>query len=164
MLRSVRPALKPGLTPVWRDRDTLQIGIDSRRAVALTGMAGIAWVISLLDGSRDRAQVIQAAAHRGIPVETTERVLALLASAGALDDFPVATLRVVSQPLRTRLAAELATVSLARGDGDGGARTLARRLATQVRIHRRRRVGTRIPPLLTTLGRTRRTPDDPAGE
>src|SRR5258708_9862455 len=112
MLRSVRPALKPGLTPVWRARATLQLGIDSRGDVALTGMAGIAWVISLLDGSRDRAQVIQAAAHRGIPVETTERVLALLASAGALDDFPVATLRVVSQPLPTRLAPQLATLSL----------------------------------------------------
>jgi bacteriocin biosynthesis cyclodehydratase domain-containing protein len=148
----VRPALKPGLTPVWRDRDTLQIGIDSRRAVALTGMAGIAWVISLLDGSRDRAQVIQAAAHRGIPVETAERLLALLASAGALDDFPAATLRVLPQPLRTRLAAELATVSLARADGDGGARTLARRLAAQVRIHGSGRVGAGIASLLTTSG------------
>ncbi len=161
MLRSVRPALKPGLTPVWRDRDTLQIGIDSRRAVALTGMAGIAWVISLLDGSRDRAQVIQAAAHRGIPEETAERVLALLASAGALDDFPAATLRELPQPLRARLAAELATVSLARGDGDGGARTLARRLAAQVRIHGSGRVGAGIASLLTTSGISV-THDDPA--
>jgi bacteriocin biosynthesis cyclodehydratase domain-containing protein len=148
----VRPALKPGLTPVWRDRDTLQIGIDARRAVALTGMAGTAWVISLLDGSRDRAQVIQAAAHRGIPAETAERVLVLLASAGVLDDFPAATLRVLSQPLRTRLAAELATVSLARGDGDGGARTLARRLAAQVRIHGSGRLGAGIAGLLTASG------------
>jgi bacteriocin biosynthesis cyclodehydratase domain-containing protein len=160
----VRPALKPGLTPVWRDRDTLQIGIDSRRAVALTGMAGIAWVISLLDGSRDRAQVIQAAAHRGIPVETAERLLALLASAGALDDFPAATLRVLPQPLRSRLAAELATVSLARGDGDGGARTLARRLAAQVRIHGTGRVGAGLAGLLTTSGISCVTQADPEGD
>src|SRR5260221_4455298 len=97
MLRSVRPALKPGLTPVWRDRDTLQIGIDSRRAVALTGMAGIAWVISLLDGSRDRAQVIQAAAHRGIPQETPERGLARLGTDWALDEFPAATVPEMPQ-------------------------------------------------------------------
>jgi bacteriocin biosynthesis cyclodehydratase domain-containing protein len=148
----VRPALKPGLTAVWRDRDTLQIGIDPRRAVALSGMAGLAWVISLLDGSRDRAQVIQAAVHRGVPAETAERVLALLASAGALDDFPAATLRVLSQPLRVRLAAELATVSLARGDGDGGARTLARRLAAQVRIDGSGRVADGIASILTTSG------------
>jgi hypothetical protein len=148
----VRPALKPGLLPVWRDRDTLQIGIDSRRAVALTGMAGIAWVIGLLDGSRDRAQVIEAAADRGIPAETAERVLALLATAGAVDDFPAGTLRVLSPPLRARLAAELAAVSLAHGDGDGGARTLARRLAAQICLHGGGRVGAGIAGLLKASG------------
>src|SRR5258708_39043724 len=35
---AMRPALKSGLLPVWRDRDTLQIGIDPRRAIALSGM------------------------------------------------------------------------------------------------------------------------------
>src|SRR5450432_760134 len=76
----VRPALKHGLLPVWRDRDTLQIGIDPRRAVALTGMSGAAWVIGLLDGSRERAQVIAAASSRGIPAQIAERVLTLLAA------------------------------------------------------------------------------------
>jgi hypothetical protein len=144
--------LKRGLLPVWRDRDTLQIGIDSRRAVALTGMAGAAWVIGLLDGSRDRAQVVQTAADQGIPAETTERVLALLATAGALDDFPAGTLRLLPPPLRTRLAAELAAASLAHRDGDGGARTLARRLTAQVRIHGAGAVGTGIATLLTSSG------------
>jgi bacteriocin biosynthesis cyclodehydratase domain-containing protein len=148
----VRPALKPGLLPVWRDRDTVQIGIDSRRAVALTGMAGVAWVIGLLDGSRDRAQVIEAAGDRGIPGPAVERVLALLASAGALDDFPAGTLRLLSAPARARLAAELATASLAHGDGDGGARTLARRLATNVRVHGDGKVGASLADLLAAAG------------
>ena len=34
----MRPALKAGLRPLWRDRDTLQIGVDPRRAAALTGL------------------------------------------------------------------------------------------------------------------------------
>jgi bacteriocin biosynthesis cyclodehydratase domain-containing protein len=148
----VRPALKPGLLPVWRDRNTLQIGIDSRRAVALTGMASAARMITLLDGSRDRAQVIQAAAEHGIPTETADRVLTLLAAADALDDFPAGTLGLLPSPLRARLAAELATASLAHRDGDGGARTLARRLAAQVRIHGAGRVGTGIASLLTASG------------
>src|SRR5580704_3917177 len=148
----MRPVLKRGLLPVWRDRDTLQIGIDSRRAVALTGMAGAAWVIGLLDGSRDRAQVVQTATDHGIPAETTERVLALLATAGALDDFPAGTLRLLPPPLRARLAAELAAASLAHRDGDGGARTLARRLTAQVRIHGAGAVGTGIASLLTSSG------------
>jgi bacteriocin biosynthesis cyclodehydratase domain-containing protein len=158
----VKPALKPGLLPVWRDRDTLQIGIDPRRAVALTGMGGIAWFIGLLDGSRDREQVIRAGAEGGIPEQTAERVLALLAAAGAIDDFPAGTLRVLPQPLRSRLAAELATVSLARRDGDGGARTLARRTAAQVSIHGGGRAGTVIASVLTTSGIGQVTLDDGA--
>ncbi len=124
-------------------------------------MAGIAWVIGLLDGSRDRAQVIQAAVDHGIPAETAERVLALLATAGALDDFPAGTLRVLSPPLRARLAAELATASLAHRDSDGGARTLARRLAAQIRIHGGGRIGAGIAGLLTTSGIGRVTHADP---
>jgi hypothetical protein len=153
--------LKRGLLPVWRDRDTLQIGIDSRRAVALTGMAGAAWVIGLLDGSRDRAQVVQSAADHGIPAETTERVLALLATAGALDDFPAGTLRLLPAPLRARLATELAAASLAHRDGDGGARTLARRLTAQVRIHGAGTVGAGIASLLTSSGIGQVTNADP---
>jgi bacteriocin biosynthesis cyclodehydratase domain-containing protein len=130
----VRPALKQGLLPVWRDRDTLQIGIDSRRAVALTGLGGTAWLLSLLDGSRDRAQVIAAAADRGLPASLTDHVLTLLAAAGALDDYPAGTLRALTQAERARLAPELADASLAHGDTDGGARVLARRLASRIHV------------------------------
>jgi bacteriocin biosynthesis cyclodehydratase domain-containing protein len=152
MLTSVRPALKPGLLPVWRDRNTLQIGIDPRRAVALTGMAGLACVISLLDGSRDRMQVLQAAGERGVPAATAERVLTLLAAGGALDDFPAGTLRTLGQSLRSGLAAELATVSLARQDGDGGARTLARRRAAFIRMHGSGRIAAAIAGILAAAG------------
>jgi bacteriocin biosynthesis cyclodehydratase domain-containing protein len=153
--------LKRGLLPVWRDRDTLQIGVDSRRAVALSGMAGAACVIGLLDGSRDRAQVIETAAEHGIPAKTTERVLDLLAAAGALDDFPAGTLRLLPPPLRARLAAELAAASLAHRDGDGGARTLARRLTAQIRIHGAGPVGTGIASLLERSGIGRVTQSEP---
>jgi hypothetical protein len=71
----------------------LQIGIDPRRAIALSGMRRAAFVSGLLDGSRERDQVIATAAGRGIPVHVTERILALLAAGGALDDFPAGTLR-----------------------------------------------------------------------
>jgi bacteriocin biosynthesis cyclodehydratase domain-containing protein len=148
----VRPALKPGLLPVWRDRDTLQIGIDPRRAVALTGMAGAAWVISLLDGSRDRAQVIAAASDRGMPAQLADRVLTLLAAGGALDDFPTGTYRVLPRQLRTLLAPELAAASLAHGDSDGGARTLARRRAAHVRIMGSGRLEPVIANILTESG------------
>ena len=88
---------------VWRDPDTLQIGIDPRRAVALRGMRGAEALINLLDGSRDLGQVLAAAQDQGISRHAAERVIGLLAAAGALHDFPAATLRALPDGLRARL-------------------------------------------------------------
>lgn len=165
----MRPALKSGLLPVWRDRDTLQIGIDPRRAIALSGMGRAAFVIGLLDGSRDRDQVIATAARRGIPVQATERILTLLAAGGALDDFPASTYRELTSPLRAKLAAELATTSLAHRDGDGGARALARRRAALVRIEGDQRIGRAVARIVSASGIgqvqfVRLRPGDPPGD
>jgi bacteriocin biosynthesis cyclodehydratase domain-containing protein len=115
-------------------------------------MSQAAFLIGLLDGSRDRGQVIATAAARGIPPEVTERVLTLLAAGGALDDFPAGTLRELPAQLRARLAPELATASLAHGDGDGGARFLARRRASLVWIDGERRIARAIARILSTAG------------
>jgi hypothetical protein len=148
----MRPALKPGLLWVWRDRDTLQIGIDSRRAIALTGMRSAAAVIGLLDGSRDRGQVIAAAVDRGIQAEAADRVITLLAAAGTLCDFPASTIASLPRDARARLASELATASLAYGDGDGGARVLVRRQGAAITVHGTSPVGSCIASLLTASG------------
>ena len=148
----MRLALKPGLLPVWRDDDTLQIGIDPRRAVAVCGVGRAAALVSLLDGSRDHQAVIAAARAHGIAAETADRLITLLAAAGVLDDFPAGLLRTVPDGLRSRLAPELATTSLAHGDGDGGARALARRSGTYVRIYGAGKVGSVIATLLAAAG------------
>jgi bacteriocin biosynthesis cyclodehydratase domain-containing protein len=148
----MRPALKSGLLPVWRDRDTLQIGIDPRRAIALSGIGQAALVIGLLDGSRDRGQVVTAAASRGVPATVTERILTLLAAGGALDDFPASTLRTIPTASRARLAAELATSSLAYRDPDGGARSLARRRDVAVWITGERRISRSVAKILLASG------------
>src|ERR1700692_4866186 len=109
----MRPALKAGLLPLWRDRDTLQIGVDPRRAVALGGLGQAAAVISLLDGSRDRAALIATAQAYGVPPQAAHQVLAMLVAAGVLDDFPARLHASLPDPLRARLAPELATASLA---------------------------------------------------
>ena len=137
---------------VWRDRDTLQIGIDPRRAVALTGMRGAAGLISLLDGSREHHQVLAAAQDQGISAATADRILGLLAAAGVLADFPASALRCVPDGTRTRLAGELATVSLAHGMADGGALALARRQAATVRVYGTGPVGSGVASLLAASG------------
>ncbi|MBV9205333.1 MAG: ThiF family adenylyltransferase [Actinobacteria bacterium] len=148
----MRPALKAGLLPLWRDRDTLQLGVDPRRAVALGGLGAAAAVIGLLDGSRDRESLIAAAGTRGVPAAETDRVLALLAAAGVLDDFPARLHASLPGQLRARLAPELAAASLAYADGDGGARTLARRRAAFVRVHGAGRTGACVASFLAASG------------
>jgi hypothetical protein len=151
-LTAMRPAIKAGLLMVWRDPDTLQIGIDPRRAVALRGMRGTEALINLLDGSRDLGQVLAAAHDQGIGRPAAERVIGLLAAAGALHDFPAATLRALPDGPRARLAGELATVSLAHGYADGGALVLARRQAACVRVYGASPMAASLASLLTASG------------
>ena len=149
---SVRPALRAGLLPLWRDRDTLQFGVDPRRAVALGGLGPAAAVISLLDGSRDTASLTATAQAYGIPADAVSRVLVLLGDAGVLDDFPLGLQACLPDRMRARLAPELATAALAYADGDGGARTLARRRAAFVRIHGAGRTGACLASFLAASG------------
>ena len=148
----MRPALKAGLRPLWRNRDTLQIGVDPRRARALTGLGKAAAIVSLLDGSRDTATVMRTASDYGIAPEAVDRVLGLLASAGVLDDFPAHLHRALPDYLRSRLAPELACAALAYGHGDGGASVLARRRAAFVRVYGAGRVGAGVATLLAASG------------
>jgi len=148
----MRPALRAGLLPVWRNRDTLQIGVTPRRAIALSGIGPSAAVLTLLDGSRDWTAIIEAAGQAGVPAEAADRVLGLLAGAGALAESPARPLSALPADQRGRLAPELATASLAYGDSDGGARTLARRRAACVRVHGAGRVGSGLASLLAAAG------------
>jgi hypothetical protein len=150
----MRPALRLGLLPLWRDRDTVQIGIDPRRAVAITGMSTACEVIRLLDGSRQREQILAEASARGVPEAASERILTLLAAAGILIDFPAGPLRSVSAELRHQLLPLLATASLSAQDGDGGARLLARRAATTVAVRGQGPVAAELTDLLSQSGVT----------
>ena len=149
----MRPTLKPGLLHLWRDSKTVQIGVDPRRGCIVSGLGdATAAVLAILDGSRDRAALLAETATRGIDADTTDRVLALLAAGGALDDFPVAARHVLPRATRARLEPELATASLAHRDGDGGVRVIARRLLSQVRVHGAGRIGSSLACLLAASG------------
>jgi hypothetical protein len=148
----MRPALRPGLLPLWRDRDTVQIGVDSRRAVALTGVGSAAAVIRLLDGSRDRCQVVEEAGLQGVAVAVTERILATLAASGVLVDLSAVSIQAIPAELRDDLRDELAAASMTRQDSDGGAQLLARRAATAVHVLGTGRVADAIGQLLASAG------------
>ena len=91
--------------------------------------------MSLLDGSRDTAEVVRTAETYGIAAADVDRVIGLLASAGLLDDFPASLRAALPEGLRARIGPELACAALAYGHGDGGAAVLARRRAAFARIY-----------------------------
>ncbi len=130
----------------------MQVGVDPRRAVAITGMRHAADVIRLLDGSRDRAEVLAEAGRRGVPAATAERVMTVLAAAGVLIDYPAQLLRSLPADLRRRLLPVLAAASLGDQDGDGGARLLARRSTTTVAVRGTGLVADSLADLLTRSG------------
>lgn len=148
----MRPALRAGLRPLWRDNETVQIGVDSRRALAISGARGAADVIRLLDGSRSREEIVAEASRRGVPALVAERVLTLLTVAGVVIDFPAEALRSMPFELRLQLAPVLAAASLASEDADGGIRLLARRSATVIRIRGSGLIADLIVDLLTRSG------------
>ncbi|HEY7324234.1 MAG TPA: hypothetical protein VH520_05355 [Streptosporangiaceae bacterium] len=158
----MRPALRQGLLATWRDRDTVQLGVDARRAVAVTGMGEAADVISLLDGSRDRDQVIADAASCGVPATVADRVLTVLAAAGVLIAYPAQLIRSLPLELRRLLLPVLATASLSGQDSDGGARLLARRTETTVAVTGCGPVAAAVADLLTRSGLTARRENDGA--
>jgi len=138
----------------------VQIGIDPRRAVAISGTSGAADVIRLLDGSRDTDQLIAEAAQRGVPAAVTERIIGLLAAAGVIVDFPSEILRIMQPELRQQLTPVLATASLSAQDGDGGASLLARRSSCTVEVSGRGSVAALIADLLTRSGMAAAWPSD----
>jgi hypothetical protein len=156
-----RPALKAGLMPLWRDRETVQIGVDPRRAIALSGLGKAAAVLSLLDGARDTDEVISAAQAYGITREATANVLGLLAEAGALQDYPARLHRALPDYLRARLAPEMACAAIAYGHADGGAGVMENRRSAYVRVHGGGRVGACVATLLAASGVARVTCVDP---
>jgi hypothetical protein len=148
---ATRPALKPGLRRLWRDDSTLQLGLDPRRAVVLTGLpARMSRLLDYLDGTLDRAGVLRAAAELGIDPRTTARFLSALQEAGTLDDATVAP-SLGSKELE-HLAPDLASLSLLTGRVDGGSTELARRRSARVWVCGESRLAGSVADLLRVAG------------
>lgn len=74
---AVRPLLLPGLRWAWRTRDTVQFGIEVPLPLVVTGLPELARdLLPLLDGSRDRDQLVAALDAPGSVVDVVlERLL-----------------------------------------------------------------------------------------
>jgi hypothetical protein len=148
----VRPLLLPSVRRLWRDRETLQLGRLPGRAVVLAGLDdGTRTVLTLLDGTRDEAQLQREAAARGCPPDRTAALLSLLDDAGMLGDAAAGPPPVGLDPgERERAAADAAALGLQ--CGRAAPETAARRRASRVRVVGAGRVGACVAGLLAGAG------------
>jgi len=153
-----RPRLKEGLTPVWRDEVTIQIGLDPSRATVLGDVSPeAAAVLRLLDGSRHRSELEEIG---GPPVR---ELLALLAREGLLAEAGAAApLADVDGDARRRCAAEIAALSLRHSQPAAGPHLFGERRRRRVVVHGAGRLGTGVAHLLAASGVGRVTVDDEA--
>jgi hypothetical protein len=148
----MRPILKPALRRVWRDDTTLQLGLDPERALVLRGMGPpLTATLDLLDGTRQREQVLADARDCGVDAPAAAALLDLLGHAQAVDDL------AAHAPTRrpeegARLAPDLAALSLLHPEPGGGHRALARRGAARVLVVGGGRVGSAVALLLGAAG------------
>jgi len=83
----MRPLLKPALRRLWRDPFTLQLGVDPRYAVVVSGVEVTdAGLLDLFDGTRELAEIGAEATRQGHGAQRANELVRLLGSAAALDD------------------------------------------------------------------------------
>ncbi|NUS53365.1 MAG: ThiF family adenylyltransferase, partial [Streptomycetaceae bacterium] len=133
----MRPRLRPALARLWRDRESLQLGLDPATAVMLTGLdPGTAQVVDRIDGTRTPAELADEAVALGTTPARVRELLRVLADGGLIEDADAA--RVPPDDPR---APDRASASLLRREPDGGAGVLARRATAAVIVYGGGRVG-----------------------
>ncbi|MEH0843908.1 hypothetical protein V6U81_16110 [Micromonospora sp. CPCC 205711] len=149
-----RPTLLPGLARLWRDRHTLQLGLEPGRAVLLeVADPRAARLLDLLDGSRSERGVLAQAARAEIGPEAARGLLDTLRAAGLV--VPAHTLlpRDLAGPARARLAAEAGALALTAPALPGTpAQVLRRRRAARVTVTGAGRLGAPVAVALAQAG------------
>ncbi|RJQ80703.1 hypothetical protein D5S17_06550 [Pseudonocardiaceae bacterium YIM PH 21723] len=127
-----RPRILSGLTVLRRSADTLQLGIDPRHGVILGGLsAGLSDLVGLLDGTRDRDDLIDTDPQ-------AHELLSVLFTAGVLEQ---------ERPIPARLRPDLANWSLRAQPGG-----MPSRAKTTLLVHGDGRIGIAVALLLAGAG------------
>ena len=149
----MRPILKPGLSRVWLDADTLQLGLGGRRR-ALRLDAASRGLIEALDGTRDTEALLRYAERLGLTADRATGLLDRLALDGALDDAALPTPGLARLPVgeRARLAPVVGALGLRNRLPGGGARALERRAQQHAVVHGLGLIGAQVARHLAAAG------------
>ena len=137
---------------MWRDRSTLQLGRDAGAAVLAGVDEGARATLALLDGTRDRDQLLRDAARVGCPPGRAADLLRLLETGGLLDDAAAdrSALARLDHAERERLSPDLGSLALLRRDG--GLPAAEHRQGARVLVLGGGRVGAPLAALLAAAG------------
>ncbi|MET8626013.1 TOMM precursor leader peptide-binding protein [Kitasatospora sp. NPDC004669] len=151
----MRLALKPALSRSWRDSETLQFGTVTRYAGVL-GNADktLCDFLGLVDGTRDRPELLEAGERIGLGREPADTLLTELEETGLLDDAE-ATDQALSrfpQPHRDLLGPDLASLSLVHSGPGAAPAVLTHRAETRIEVRGAGRVGAALAAVLAAAG------------
>ncbi|SBT47147.1 TOMM precursor leader peptide-binding protein [Micromonospora auratinigra] len=131
-----RPTLLPGLTRLWRDRHTLQLGLAPGRAVLLeVANPRATRLLDLLDGTRSERAVLAHAATDRVAPDEARALLDTLRAAGLVVPAHSLLPRDLVGPARARLADEADALALAvPAPPATPAQVVRRRRAARIRV------------------------------
>ncbi|ROT32223.1 PqqD family protein [Micromonospora sp. HM5-17] len=156
MTRSVlpRPTLLPGLARLWRDRHTLQLGLDPRHAVLLeVANPAAARLLDLLDGTRSERAILDHAVTVNVTRDDARALIDTLRAAGLVVAAHTLLPTDLPEPARQRLAAEAAALARRVPDLSGTpAQVLRRRAAARVVVTGRGRLAAPVAIALAQSG------------
>ncbi|WP_329104222.1 ThiF family adenylyltransferase [Micromonospora sp. NBC_01699] len=149
-----RPTLLPGLARLWRDRHTLQLGLDPSRAVLLeVADPGAAQLLDLLDGTRSERAILDQAVRLRITRDDARTLIDTLRAAGLVVGAHTLLPTDLPEPARRRLTGEATAIALRGPDAAATpAQLLRRRRAARVVVTGQGRLGGPVAVALAQAG------------
>jgi bacteriocin biosynthesis cyclodehydratase domain-containing protein len=145
----LRPILLPGLCRLWRDRQTLQLGLDPAKALVLRlGNPAAAQLLDLLDGRHTERSVLHFASRTGIDDGDARSLLDTLQAAGLL----ISAQSLLPGRLSEQLLPEAVAVTLTAPPPATSAQILRRRATAKVLVTGRGRLASTIALALAHAG------------
>ncbi|MGW4384537.1 ThiF family adenylyltransferase [Kitasatospora sp. NPDC004531] len=151
----MRPVIKPALSRLWREKQTLQFGTVRRHARLIEGVdSRLALFLGLIDGTRTGPAVVEAGQKLGLSQEYCQGMLDSLGQSELLDDAQALhdVVELYPAPRRDLLGPDVSSLSLVHPAPDEAAAVLRNRARARVEVRGAGRVGAAVATALAAGG------------